>query len=846
MKKIQKNTVDKSKTIDYSHAKHTFLIGLILFMSIFFINSAYSFSWNSSVVAYYGFNEGSGTTSADSTSNNYDLVGWNTPGWNSSGKIGSATDLLKSSSEYWSNSTNATALLMPYPFTINAWVKFDTITAYDVFLSKSITATDGSVRYRMGIDNANNLFSGSHHTAGTTYITGNSTITTGTWYMVTLRVNSSGMNMYLNGNHVAAYVDNSNAALTPVSERPLLIGAFIDGGPSLGNYFDGLVDEVLLSNRSLSDSEITELYNNGNGLPYGLTCSYEYNGINNSLGCGTFPFQIYSPVSLENYGKIDGILNFNYSSGGVNYSVPITTTNQKNLTIYFKNSTGQYSQFVSWDYRVLENNRTHNLSAYETDYQTYSINVTANSSLTAINLLFNGTSYAMTNQGSGIWSYSRDVPSSNAGNNSIQYRFTYGGTNFNSETSYQNITTIIFTACNSTYATKFLNISFKDESDSTAINASIPTSTFEYYIGQGTQTKNYTYINNTENYYYAFCAYPNLSFQVNPYVQYKQGTDYPQRIWDSDVLTFTNTVTNKILYLLSSSDGIYVTFQVINSADQVISGVLALATRLIGGETITIAQGTTGASGTVTFWLNPDFEHTFSFSKSGYDSYTYSDTPTQTSYTITLGGSSTSQNSTFRGIDYSIIPLNTYLTNDTVYKFAFNLTSSYWDVSEYGFNLRLSNGTIISGGTTGTEGTELSLNYNTTNKTIIYIDAYWIINGNYTNITKYWVIQNTQNTGWSIKTLFEDINAYINSGIFGLDDFGKYLIVFIIIFVSSGIVSYKYGLTSSLSISTIIFGIIFFFDVVVGLIPEIRGISHLLTYLSALILVILIFREVQT
>ena len=83
-------------------------------------------------------------------------------------------------------------------------------------------------------------------------------------------------------------------------------------------------------------------------------------------------------------------------------------------------------------------------------------------------------------------------------------------------------------------------------------------------------------------------------------------------------------------------------------------------------------------------------------------------------------------------------------------------------------------------------------------------------------------------------------------GFFGIDDFGKYFIVFIIMFVSVGIMSYKFGLTSPLTISTLTFGIIFFFDVVVDMIPSIRGINNLLTYLAAVILVMVIFREIQT
>jgi len=46
-------------------------------------------------------------------------------------------------------------------------------------------------------------------------------------------------------------------------------------------------------------------------------------------------------------------------------------------------------------------------------------------------------------------------------------------------------------------------------------------------------------------------------------------------------------------------------------------------------------------------------------------------------------------------------------------------------------------------------------------------------------------------------------------------------------------------------VTSMIFAIIFFFDVVVGLIPEIRGINYILTYLAGLTLMLAIFNEVS-
>ncbi len=395
------------------------------------------------------------------------------------------------------------------------------------------------------------------------------------------------------------------------------------------------------------------------------------------------------------------------------------------------------------------------------------------------------------------------------------------------------------------------NLTFKDESDLSSINATIPTSTFEYYLGSGTVTKSYQLINNTNNTHYGFCATPTTrTLHVDPYVQYVTDS-YPQRIWDLHITDYNSTVTNQVLYLLSSIDGIYVTFQVINSADQTISGVSIDANREISGSDTIVGQGVTGDDGTVTFWLNPDFSHDFTFTKDGFETYETTFTPTQTSYTITLGGGTEVESSYFKGINRFITPTNISLVNDTIYSFGFRLTSSFWDLDEYGFNLRLINGTIITGDTTTISGTQLSLNYNTTNQSKIFMDYWWEINSTYTNVTRQWIVYNTDQTQWSIKTFFTDLTLYMDSGLFGIDDFGRYLIAFIIIFLSIGIMSYKYGLTSPMVITTSIFLIVYFLDVVVGLIPPLltigggREVEHILTFVSGLILALFIFREVS-
>ena len=77
----------------------------------------------------------------------------------------------------------------------------------------------------------------------------------------------------------------------------------------------------------------------------------------------------------------------------------------------------------------------------------------------------------------------------------------------------------------------------------------------------------------------------------------------------------------------------------------------------------------------------------------------------------------------------------------------------------------------------------------------------------------------------------------------------------ILIFFTAGIVSYKFGLTSPIAVSTIIFLTIFFLEVVIGkvvigIVPSYvtrsgKELPSMLTFLSGLVLIMLIFKEVR-
>jgi len=414
------------------------------------------------------------------------------------------------------------------------------------------------------------------------------------------------------------------------------------------------------------------------------------------------------------------------------------------------------------------------------------------------------------------------------------------------------VSPIVFTLCNSTYTTPFLNISFKDESDISVINASIPTSTFVYYLGDGTVTKTYTLINNTNNFKYEFCATPNSTFTVNSLIQYKQGSAYPQRIFSQTGASLTSTTTDLTLYLLGVSDGLFVTFQVFGGQSNALEGVSVGATRTLEGSDQSVAQGTTDAAGTVTFWLNPDFLHRFTYVKSGFETVIESLFPTQTLYTITMGGSETQGiNDTAEGVVITTLPQGSFLDMNTLYTFAYIINSTSLDLDEFGFELFYNNGTsIYSDTSTASAGGTLSKSFNTSNETRLSMNYYYITDGERINGTTYWIIY--EDSGFSIYNLLTRVGTYITADIFGVlgDDggyFAKAMLSIVVLILVTGSLSMRYGLSSEAAVTGLLFGVVFMLNVF-NLIPtpdflNFIELGDFLVFLVALVGVVTIVKE---
>ncbi len=82
-----------------------------------------------------------------------------------------------------------------------------------------------------------------------------------TWYHLVFTVNSSETKIYLNGTLV---MSTDGISSLPTNTTNLYIGNY----PYGSYYFQGIIDEIGIWNRVLSQADVTRLYNNGDGLAY--------------------------------------------------------------------------------------------------------------------------------------------------------------------------------------------------------------------------------------------------------------------------------------------------------------------------------------------------------------------------------------------------------------------------------------------------------------------------------------------------------------------------------------------------------------------------------------------------
>jgi len=144
-------------------------------------------------------------------------------------------------------------------FSISGWFYFDSLVNYEDLITKGgyYVYTQANGMLVLAFDD------------GTGGITGNSvssTVTTGTWYFISINFDRDG-NAVLSVNNVAKItLDISGKQGDMNNAYVFILGGYHTSG--YDEYFNGRLDSLSFSSRLLTADEITWLYNSGNGRVY--------------------------------------------------------------------------------------------------------------------------------------------------------------------------------------------------------------------------------------------------------------------------------------------------------------------------------------------------------------------------------------------------------------------------------------------------------------------------------------------------------------------------------------------------------------------------------------------------
>ena len=207
---------------------------------------------NTNLVASYGFNENSGTTLTDNSGRNNHGTLVNGPTWTSAGKYGPA--LVFDGNNDLVNINDDNSLDLTTGMTLEAWVNPSDLTGYKTVLCKE-NSTNNFI-YTLSANNSTSNTTSQRpnsrmaNGSANVTVTGTSKLPLNTWTHIASTYDGSVFRFYVNGVQVST--TNINGTMG-ISTGMLRIG----GTTTLGSqYFTGIIDEVRIYNRALSQAEI--------------------------------------------------------------------------------------------------------------------------------------------------------------------------------------------------------------------------------------------------------------------------------------------------------------------------------------------------------------------------------------------------------------------------------------------------------------------------------------------------------------------------------------------------------------------------------------------------------------
>ncbi len=145
----------------------------------------------------------------------------------------------------------------PKGITISAWIKKDSLPSWNTVVSREIQ-TGKSEYFGLAVNKETALFSIDPDGKSYQKVLADDQIQTGVWYHLTGTFDNYSYKLYINGEHIKSGVNEGVISFS--DQNPLYIGANSNNqNVSLLDFFKGIIDEVKIYKRALTESEIKGL-----------------------------------------------------------------------------------------------------------------------------------------------------------------------------------------------------------------------------------------------------------------------------------------------------------------------------------------------------------------------------------------------------------------------------------------------------------------------------------------------------------------------------------------------------------------------------------------------------------
>ena len=446
---------------------------------------------------------------------------------------------------------------------------------------------------------------------------GNSSELVGRFAMITILSNTTANYVFVNGTQVA---NGSTALDNQISA--MRWGA----GRDYNLQKTGVYDEISFWNRSLSNEEILELYNDGEGLVFSLdfgievtlelpptafttiNTSVSFNGTAASTGSETLNL---TNMTLFVYNESGSIINDSETatlSGSLTdnevlsiNNLPLGTNSWNMFACGINTSGGALCAFAPTNFTIERQNFQTTAqdwveSVFDTSNQTFLINISLDSAaeMFSATLNYNGTAHIaeFRDLGGGDFAIKRsiDIPGVDADTTkNFNWSFTFDlGVGFDQDQTNVSTQGVNFTNFTDVGDFVTLNFTIFDEDTVTAISSEF-SGTFEWFLGQGTEIKNNSFIQTAAHEFDFYTIPTNQTFFVGATLDLANNTintTFGRRIFQFGRLEISNITTEIQLLLPNATSTTNVLVQVRDQGLRPVEGVFVRIFRFYPGEGI--------------------------------------------------------------------------------------------------------------------------------------------------------------------------------------------------------------------------------------------------------------------